>query len=135
MIPAHQRSADTQWCKWIVSLPTREDRNGHTWMVYPHPHQDGGLPSGWRVVSTWADYRAGTDMVLVQCATGGWMRVMHTRAENRSTRTTVIHPSLPAVYNALSVFAVLDAEHTQMGRDVQGAVAGVDAESVDVTEC
>jgi hypothetical protein len=70
---------DTDFVRWesrLSPLPKYPQRKAH-----PHPHEPNGLPEGWRIWSTYADFHKGVDRLLVRRFVGDWMILTHQRAD------------------------------------------------------
>jgi hypothetical protein len=90
-------TAFDEWERWEATLPKNARVPGQPRPVCPDPHEDGGLPPGWRIWSRYANFNRDTDILLVQRPNGCWVNVFVQHSDH-TTFTTGTYVSLVDMY-------------------------------------
>lgn len=68
---------DTDFRIWENTLPGHVSGRGRR--VHPRPHMENGLPQGWTVWATYAEFFPNSDRYLVRRPEGDWIVLRHQR--------------------------------------------------------
>lgn len=88
-----------EWKQWAADLPKSPNASsGEQRLLYPDPHEDGGLPPGWRIWSRYADFDPDYDITLAQRPNGYWVTVYCQRSADFAYVVDE-RPTLTDLYN------------------------------------